>query len=218
MEPNDNPLRILVMVNLPWDPRLGAVRVYMELAEQWRASGHTVEKYSLSDAFSAAPASSAKFTIRQLLFAYKAAVFVRKNAACFDVIDALIGVLPFSRRKLGFQGLLVARSVGLYRLYEQFDQSVKKRWPDRPKGKFVGRIFYALTRRRLLQASDKAVRHADLINLPNEEEAVCLRQEKRTDRPILVQPYGLSVERRGALLQASATTVLRLIQKRICFI
>ena len=199
MEIHNNPLRILVMVNLPWDARLGAVRIYMELAEQWRASGHTVEKYSLSDAFPDASASSAKFTIRQLLFVYKAAAFVRKNGARFDVVDALIGVLPFSKRKLGFQGLLVARSVGLYRLYEQFDQSVKERWPDRPKGTFVGRIFYALTKRRLLQASDKAVRHADLINLPNEEEAVCLRQEKRTDHPILVQPYGLTVERRRAL-------------------
>src|ERR1044071_1485274 len=218
MESQDNPFRILVMVNLPWDPRLGAVRVYMELAEQWRASGHTVVKYSLSDAFPDTSASSARFTIRQLLFTYKAAAVVRKNGARFDVIDALIGVLPFSKKKLGFRGLLVARSVGLYRLYEQFDQSAKKRWPDRPRGTFFGRIFYALTKRWLLQASDKAVRHADLINLPNEEEAVCLRQEKRTDRPILVQPYGLTVERRRALLEASATAGIRLIQKRICFI
>src|ERR1700730_6536799 len=168
MKPHDNPLRILVMVSLPWDPRLGAVRLYMELAEQWRASGHAVEKYSLSDAFPDASSSPAKFTIRQLLFAYKAAALVRKNSARFDVVDALIGVLPFSKRKLGFHGLLVARSVGLYRLYEQFDQSVEKRWPGRPKGKFVGRIFYALTRRRFLHTSDKAIRHADLINLPNE--------------------------------------------------
>src|ERR1044071_6892013 len=219
MESQDNPFRILVMVNLPWDPRLGAVRVYMELAEQWRASGHTVVKYSLSDAFPDTSASSARFTIRQLLFTYKAAAFVRKNGARFDVIDALIGVLPFSKKKLGFRGLLVARSVGLYRLYEQFDQSAKKRWPDRPRGTFFGRIFYALTKRWLLQASDKAVRHADLITIsPYEEEAVCLRQEKRTDRPILVQPYGLTVERRRALLEASATAGIRLIQKRICFI
>ena len=218
MESHDNPLRILVMVNLPWDPRLGAVRIYMELAEQWRASGHVVEKYSLSDAFPDAHASSAKFTIRQLLFSHKAAAFVRKNSARFDVVDALIGVLPFSKEKLGFHGLLVARSVGLYRLYEQFDRSVEKRWPGRPKGKFLGRIFYALTRQRLLHASDKAVRHADLINLPNEEEAVCLRRETRKNLPILVQPYGLTVERRRALIQAAAASAIRLTQKRICFI
>jgi glycosyltransferase involved in cell wall biosynthesis len=218
MEPRANPLRILVVVNLPWDSRLGAVRVFMELAEQWRAAGHAVEKYSLSDAFPDAHASLARFTIQQLLFSYKAEAFVRKNSARFDVVDALIGVFPFSKTRLGFHGLLVARSVGLYRLYEQFDRSVKKRWPGRPKGKFLGRIVYALARRRLLHASEKAVGQADVINLPNEEEAVCLRQETRADLPILVQPYGLTVERREAFLGAAAAAPMRLAQQRICFI
>jgi glycosyltransferase involved in cell wall biosynthesis len=218
MSTEQKPLRILVVVNLPWDSRLGATRVLMELAEQWRAKGHVVEKYSLSDAYPDVRASSARFTLRQLFFSYKAAAFIRKNGARFDVIDALIGVLPFSKRKLGFQGLLVARSVGLYRLYEEFDRSVEKRWPGRPKGKFLGRIFYALTRRRLFRASDLAVRHADLINLPNEEEAVCLRREVGLDLPLLVQPYGLTADRRRALHEAAASTEIRLAQKRICFI
>ncbi len=218
MEPHANPLRILIVVNLPWDPRLGAVRIYMELAEQWRASGHVVEKYSLSDAFPDAPASSARFAIRQLHFSYKAAAYIKKNSGRFDVVDALIGVLPFSKTKLGFDGLLVARSVGLYRLYEEFDRSIEKRWPGRPKGRLPGRVFYALTQRRLQSASGKAVRHADLINLPNEEEAVCLRRETRADLPILVQPYGLTVERRRAFLGAAAAAPIRLAQQRICFI
>ena len=218
METQNNPLRILLVVNLPWDSRLGAVRIYMELAEQWRASGHRVEQYSLSDAFPGARASSAIFALRQLLFAYKAAAFVRKNGARFDVVDALIGVLPFSKNKLRFRGLLVARSVGLYRLYDQFDRSVEKRWPGRPKGRFLGRIFYAFTRRWLLRASDHAVRHADLINLPNEEEAACLREERGADLPILVQPYGLTTERRQAFLQTAAIARVRLAQQRICFI
>jgi glycosyltransferase involved in cell wall biosynthesis len=218
MEPHANPLRILMVVNLPWDSRLGAVRIYMELAEQWRLSGHVVEKYSLSDAFPDARTSSVRFAIRQLLFPYKAAGFLRKNRARFDLVDALIGVLPFSKTRLGFHGLLVARSVGLYRLYEQFDRSVEKRWPGRPKGSFLGRIFYALMQRRLLYASDKAVRQADLINLPNEEEAVCLHQETRADLPILVQPYGLTIERRRTFLEAAAAAQIRLAQQRICFI
>jgi glycosyltransferase involved in cell wall biosynthesis len=218
MQTLGHPLRILMVVNLPWDSRLGAVRVFMELAEQWRAAGHAVEKYSLSDAFPGARASSLRFMGRQLLFSYKASAFIRKNGARFDVVDALIGVLPFSKRKLNFHGLLVARSVGLYRLYDQFDRSVEQRWPGQPKGRLRGRMFYALARRRLLQASDKSIRHADLVNLPNEEEAVCLRRETRVDLPILVQPYGLTVERRRALLQAGATGEIRLAQRRICFI
>jgi glycosyltransferase involved in cell wall biosynthesis len=218
METDRKPLRILIVINLPWDPRLGATRVLMELGEQWRASGNIVEKYSLSDAYPDVRASSAKFTIRQLFFSYRAAAFIRENSARFDVVDALIGVLPFSKKKLRFRGLLVARSVGLYRLYDQFDRSVEKRWPGRPKGRFFGRVFYALSRRRLLRASDRAVRHADLINLPNEEEAACLRQELGSDLPILVQPYGLTDERRRALSHAAAVAEVRLAQKRICFI
>jgi glycosyltransferase involved in cell wall biosynthesis len=70
----------------------------------------------------------------------------------------------------------------------------------------------------LLHASDQAVRQADLINLPNEEEAVCLRQEKGADVPILVQPYGLTEERRRAFLGAAAVAPMRLAQQRICFI
>ena len=51
MQRSDKSLRILLIVNLPWDQRLGAVLIYMELADQWRASGHAVEQFSLSDAF-----------------------------------------------------------------------------------------------------------------------------------------------------------------------
>ena len=218
MESKKNQLRILLMVNLPWDPRLGAVRVYMGLAEQWQKSGHTVAKYSLSDAFPEADVSSAKFTLRQFLFTHKAAAYVKKNGARFDVIDALIGVLPFSKGELGFNGLLVARSVGLYRLYEHFDRSAATRWPDLPKGKLFGRIFYRVAGRKLFQDAEKAVTAADLINVPNEEESVCLRDEVKADLRILVQPYGLTDERRAALLRAADNPIIRLAQKRICFI
>ncbi|MEJ7703268.1 MAG: hypothetical protein WKF47_06260 [Geodermatophilaceae bacterium] len=167
MLPEDKPLRILVVVNLPWDSRLGASRVWMELAEQWREAGHTVEKFSLSDAFRDARARRVKFALRQLVFPRRAAAFVRENADRFDVIDALIGTLPYSKSELRFQGLLVARSVGLYLLYHRFEESVGRRWPQRPPGKLIGRLLYRSANRRLFAASDRAVREADLINLPN---------------------------------------------------
>src|SRR3712207_5080681 len=193
------PLRILVIVNLPWDSRLGATRVWMELAEQWMAAGHTVEKFSLSDAFPGVRASRITFALRQITFVRKAAAFVRKNGHRFDVIDALIGTLPFSRDELGFAGVIVARSVGLYHLYDKFDESVPRRWPRPQEGKLTGRVLYGYTRRRLLRASERAVGTADLINVPNAEEATCLRDELRVNRPIIVQPYSLSEPIRRAL-------------------
>jgi glycosyltransferase involved in cell wall biosynthesis len=211
------PLRILVIVNLPWDARLGAVHVWMELAEQWRAMGHSVEKFTLSDAFPGVRASRVTFALRQLAFMRKAAAFVRKNGARFDIIDALIGALPFAKDELGFGGIIVARSVGLYRLYERFEQTVHTRWRQPPRGKLIGRLFYSFTRRRLLAASERAVRKADLVNVPNEEEAACLREELGLGR-ILVQPYGLTEKRRQVLEKFACDPAKRVAQKRVCFI
>ncbi|MGI9087930.1 MAG: glycosyltransferase family 4 protein [Chthoniobacterales bacterium] len=184
------PLRLLVIVNLPWDARLGACRVWMELAAQWRLLGHTVEKFSLSDAFPGVRATRVTFALRQWLFIRKAAAFVRQNGERFDLIDALIGTLPFCKHELGFRGVIVARSVGLYRFYDRFDQTVGERWPRPRRGKMAGRWLYRFARRRLLRAADLAIQHADLINLPNEREADCLRAEINPSAPIIVQPYG----------------------------
>lgn len=212
------PLRILILINLEWNPRLGAVRVYLELAEQWRAAGHLVEHFSLTEAFPGAHGSGAGFALRQVGFAQKAAAFVKRNASRFDVVDALIGSLSASKQELGFEGLLVARSVGLYRLYDRFEADANRRWPRRPRGKLLGRIFYRFTKQWLIRASDKAVAHADLINVPNEREANCVRAEIGPGKPVMVQPYGLSIQRRDALSQAAAPAATRLAGKKISFI
>ena len=218
MEPPSKPLRILAIVNLAWDPRLGAPRVWMELAEQWRAAGHTVEKFSLSDAFPGVRATRVTFALRQWIFIRKAAAYIRKNAHRFDVIDALIGTVADSKDALGFKGLLVARSVGLYLLYDRFERALEERSSQRRKGKLLGRLFYGFTRRRLLSASERAVRNADLLNVPNEKEAECLRGAFGVGRRIIVQPYGLTDAQRTALCEAAAPVEVRLAQQRVCFI
>jgi glycosyltransferase involved in cell wall biosynthesis len=215
----DKPLRILAVVNLPLDPRFGAARVFLEVTDEWTRSGHLVEKFCLTDAFPNPAASPIAFAFRQWFFVYKAAAFVRKHGDRFDVIDALIGSVPFSKRSLRFKGLLVARSVGLPQLYDQFEQSVGKRWPGFSKGKLAGRILRSFIRWRSLRAADKSIRRADLVNLPNEEEASYLRREAESEsQPMIVQPYGLSIERRDALLRAARPAAARLAQKKICFI
>jgi glycosyltransferase involved in cell wall biosynthesis len=212
------PLRILFVLNFEWDARLGAVRVYIDLADEWRSAGHSVERFSLSEAFPKAGKSPAGFAIRQVLFSYKAAAFIKKNAGRFDVVDALIGFLPVSKQKLGFRGLIVARSVGLFRLYQRFEKSAAKRWPRRSRGKLLGRMLYTFTQRWFMSACDESVRQADLVNLPNENEADCVRQEIGSMRPIIVQPYGLRDEQRRALREAAAPADVRLAGKKICFV
>jgi glycosyltransferase involved in cell wall biosynthesis len=214
----DKPLRILSIVNFPWDPRLGAARVYVELAEQWKTAGHNVEKFCLTDAFPKPTKSRGLSTLRQVLFPYQAARYIRHNSSRFDVIDALIGTLPFPKKNLRFDGLLVARSVGLHRSYDRFIRSSRKRWPDQPRGKFLGRLFYKLIGRRLHRNCERALGCCDLVNLLNEDEIPFLENPPRIRKPAIVQPDGLGERDRAALASAIQPPEVRLGGKEICFI
>src|SRR5205823_4664631 len=210
-------LRILGIVNLPWDPRLGAARVWLELSEQWKKSGHKIDKFCLSDAFPKPTRSRALSAWRQAVFPYRAARYVRRNAGKFDVIDCLIGTLPFSKKSLRFQGLLVGRSIGLYLDYDEFIQFSRRRWPDQPRGKFVGRLFYTFTSWLLRRSAHRALSHCDLFNVPNENEKRSLEHHCAAV-PTIVLPYGLNEVERAALAGAAQSASARLARKKICFL
>jgi glycosyltransferase involved in cell wall biosynthesis len=213
----DRPLRILAIVNLPWDPRLGASRVWFELSEQWKKAGHKIDKFCLSDAFPTPTSSPALYVWRQVIFPYYAARYVRRHAREFDVIDCLIGTLPLSKRSLGFGGVLVGRSIGLYLAYTDFIRSSRQRWRDQPRGKFLGRFFYPFTSWLLRQSSDRALGHCDCFNVPNEEEKQAL-ERRCPGAKIIVQPYGLNDTERAALSQTAQSAAARLARKEICFL
>ncbi|HET9418160.1 MAG TPA: glycosyltransferase family 4 protein, partial [Chthoniobacterales bacterium] len=154
----------------------------------------------------------------QVIFPRKAAAFVRQHAKDFDVIDSLLGTLPFRKPRLRFNGLLVARSVGLYRLYQKFERLATERWPDQPRGKLLGRMFYRFVKHRLFRASENAVRHCDLLNLPNETEVEALRPGVGSSKPVIVLPYGLTGQQRRALREAAAPAKTRRARRKIAFI
>jgi hypothetical protein len=106
--------------------------------------------------------------------------------------------------------------VGLPQFYEEFEQTVPRRWPGRSRGRLRGRIFYEWARRRRLRASLSALAHADLINVPNAAEAVHLRAGN--SGTVLVEPYGLADKRRGELLTVAGTSDDRLAERKVCFI
>jgi glycosyltransferase involved in cell wall biosynthesis len=213
----DKRLRILLIVNLPWDPRLGAARVWFELSEQWKKAGHKIDKYCLSDAFPKPTRSRAISAWRQAVFCYRATRYVRRNADKFDIIDCLIGTLPFSKRSLRFAGLLVGRSIGLYLAYDEFIRLSRSRWPDQPRGKFLGRLFYNFTSWLLHRNADRALTHCDLFNVPNDDEKRILEKHSNS-APTIVLPYGLNDGERGALAAATRPAAERLSRKEICFL
>ncbi len=213
----DKPLQILGIVNLPRDPRLGAVRVWLGLAEQWKRAGYKIDMFCLSDAFPKPTRSRALSAWRQAIFPYHAARFVRQHAREFDVIDCFIGTLPFSKKSLGFGALLVGRSIGLYLDYDKFIQFSRQRWPDQPRGKWIGRVFYRFTSWLLFRNADRALRHCDLFNVPNEEEKQSLEQ-RSLGKPTIVLPYGLSDTEHAAFANAAHSSTERLARKEICFL
>ena len=209
-------LRVLGIVNLPWDPRLGAARVWFELCEQWTRAGHKIDRFCLSDAFPKPTRSRALSAWRQAVFPYRAARYLRRNAGNFDVIDCLIGTLPFSKKSLRFRNLLVGRSIGLYLPYDEFIQFSRRRWPDQARGKFVGRFFYTFISWLLRRSADRALPHCDLFNVPNEDEKQSLK--KYISAPVIVLPYGLNEAEGAALARAARPGAERLARKEICFL
>ena len=218
MKSPGRPLRILAIVNLPWDTRLGASRVWIELSKEWTRAGHTVEKFCLTDAYPETSSSGARSALRQALFPRKAAAYVRENVDRFDVIDCLIGVLPFSKDSLGFSGLVVARSVGLFRLYDRFLHQSRKVWPSQSKGRWFGHFFHRLIAWRSRSDSEKSIRTCDLLNLPNEDERRELTMDQAVHVSAIVEPYGLDDEFLEALATAAAPAKRRLQCQKICFI
>jgi glycosyltransferase involved in cell wall biosynthesis len=101
--------------------------------------------------------------------------------------------------------------------YEKFIRSSRERWPDQPRGKFLGRIFYTFTSWLLRWNADCALRHCDLFNVPNEEEKRSLAQRSVRARTVVL-PYGLNDNERAALANAARPASERLARKEICFV
>jgi len=216
-----------MVIHTPWSRSLGGPRVQLELAEELRAMGHEVEKFSYDDAF---PALDARPRTRwstlagslqsNRSFADRAAAFVRRNAGRFDIIDANQTDLPFPKRQLGFSGLLVARSVGLIPAFEQFERAAVLRWPPPPLS-FRHQTLRALTwpgRRRRLRDVERSFRQADLINVSNSDDLVTVRDTMGYGAKVVQFPFGLSEARREAFRSRLAGIPERLAARTVAFI
>ena len=182
----------------------------MELAEQWTKAGHTFERFSFAEAFPKPTTSGAIFALRRLMFPSRAARFVRNNGSRFDVIDSLLGTIPFSKKHLGFDGLVVGRSIGLNLPYENFVRFSKKRWPDQPQGKRMGGMFYDFVANRINRRAERALVSSDLVNLLNEDEKPFVPHDR-----VIVEPAALNETERAALHSATQPAARRLAQNEI---
>lgn len=216
--PRTTPLRILMVSHLPWTRELGAAKVQVELADELRELGHHVDAFCVTDAFREPAGGRVASHARYQLFPWRARAHVRGVASEYDVIDALQSSLPFSKRSLGFDGLLVTRSTGLSSLYDEWLRIQRERWPDTKNGRALGRLLRrqksAVGRRRCRSSLD----HADLISLLNRHELRHVREKMASgERAVLLQ-HGLSRDRFGAFDTSRERAEIRLRNREVVFV
>ncbi|MDB9518288.1 glycosyltransferase family 4 protein [Roseofilum reptotaenium CS-1145] len=210
-------LRILMVLHVPWDRNLGGSRVQLELADEFCKMGHQVEKFDVNDAFPDAQSSRISELIRPS-FSTKAKEFIQANGKSFDVIDAHQGNVPFSKAELNFQGLLVARSVGLYAFCEDYFKLEEVKWPQKKKGNPITKVLRSWRKQREFPYYLSSLKTCDLINLPNGDELNYVRDILGLGYKSVFFPFGLSEQRQRAFFQATQPGGIRLLNKQVAFI
>ncbi len=219
------PLRVLFVTSSPWQETLGASRVLIELSDELRRLGHIVEKFSIEDAFPGPPRPPGllrhypRHYRTVFSFPAKARAFLRERAARFDVVDAIQSDLPYSKRRLGFEGLLVSRSVALAPAYLAFDRFAARKWPaEKSSADILRRLLgYPPYRRRLAQAN-AGFRHADLINVSSRDDLEILGHSPALHPKVFYQPLGIQEHRLRQLSSAALPPERRLETGTVVFI
>ena len=220
------PLRVLMMIHTAWSRELGGPRVQLELGEELGKLGCELSKYSYEDAFpetrrqAFGKLARLAGTLRSnRSFSNRAAAWVRRNAGRFDLIDAHQTDLPLAKARLGFSGLLVARSVGLIPKYDEFERWAERRWPQESSFRQgVHRLMTLPAARRRSRDVLPSFRHADLINVSNRDDLATVRDGMGFGDKVVWFPFGISDGRRSAFDAAALPPSVRLPAKTVAFI
>jgi glycosyltransferase involved in cell wall biosynthesis len=190
-----------MVLGMPWDRRLGAPRVQIELAEQFSLAGHRVDKLSLEDVFPAEPRSRVEALTRPD-FGHAARSRLRAIAPGYDIIDAQHGDVPFAKRELGFDGLLVARSCGLFGLYREAERRLAEKWGARATGSPLLRPYRSYRKRRRWRDQRRSLEQADLVNVLSVDEERWVEEHLGLGHKTVELPNGARAAYLEALGQA----------------
>lgn len=204
-----------MVCHMPWRRDLGGPRVQMELADELRAKGHSVEKFSLEDAVSG---SKRPALVGDILpwFASKAHRRILRDPS-YDVIDAQQGNVTRCKDSLRFHGTLVVRSVALHHFYAQYQ------WRADPHsssglrhqlGRQRERMSYGINKWAVEQSFDAA----DQIIAPNQAEYDFLNLDPRWGRKTRNVPIPISRRGFSALSSARPTNVCHSHEPTVAFV
>jgi glycosyltransferase involved in cell wall biosynthesis len=223
--------KILMVLHMPWDPNFGGPKIQIELANEFRKLGHTVKKFDYYDAFPELKSSPNPLlwrvkqffdpTFGMTSFATKAKTFIQNNGHNFDVIDAHQGDLPFSKKELQFDGLLVSRTAGFYAFHQQFKELVQKTW-NLPGSKNIFRRLVwqwrKLQQKRETQNYVNSFQEADGIIVSNPDELTYVEDILGIRNKCISLPNGLTQQQHIDFSSSAQTSEIRLASKQIVFI
>lgn len=186
--------RILFCSPHPICPRLGASKVYIEVAAALASLGWRTRVVGPEEVGGIEGSAEYPHALRD---------YLRKNASRFDVVEYEHNRLPFPRSDFCPETLLVARSVLLSHHF------LTTPIPPRPRFRsIVGHWLLGGARRRLhvriTANANRTCRESDLVNVPTGEDAAVLAHAGIPSEKVLVVPFALTPDRREALARAAS--------------
>jgi len=188
------------------------------LAREFRRMGHTVNKYDMDDALSIQNKIIGRF--KPAVFKLMALKYVREFGKKYDVIQAEHGALPFSKRTLSFDGVLVSSSVGLAHFYKQYSEKYgRESWDWSPKGILRDTLGWLAGRvNNPMWAVERSFETADLISLSGEDEYRYVAEELGYERKAFLRQNALSQNRLSRLEEKAQPPSSRLSNQKVAFI
>ena len=214
----ERPLRILSIVNLPWDGRLGATRAWIELMRAWEKQV-TSWRSSVSRMHFQGPAIARRVRFSAIILPGKGCRLCSaklQTVRCHRLPHrhaALPQAIPGFHRAFG-------RLVPSVCFAPTIDFCATRASSGRTSQRTLStaRLVHGFLEYRSRMDSEATLRVCDLISVPNKDERLELTQDESLRVPIMVEPYGLADDFRKALSEAAATAPERLANQTICFI
>ena len=181
--------------------RLGASKVYLEIAEGFRDLDWEVDLIGPEDLGSTGqPNSSHQYA--PLLKDY-----LRSNAAKYDVIEYEHTHLPYARSFFDDRPLFVARSVLLHHCVRNANIQTLPKLKNR-----LSHLIKKNSRERrsltVLNQANETLRYADLVNVPNTDDKEVLINAGHSPDKIAVIPFGLTKHRLSQFTPAECPSSL----------
>jgi glycosyltransferase involved in cell wall biosynthesis len=208
-------LKFLLCCHLPLRLTLGGAKVYLEAAEVYRKLGHHVVLVGIDELVGIdSPYMDENWRVKYFPEILKS--YILEYGGSYDVIEYESIYLPFNLKE-SVKAILVARSVLL-------DLHLREIKIPRFRGlkAIAGYLLKGMSRNRNLNKkinqSLLTIAYADFVNVPNQSDKDVLLRNKIEDEKIIVQPYGIFLERQKQFAQIREAMIIPLTIKKIAFV